>query len=103
MTCDITVAASSTAASALRRPVRTENASAPSANSPSVSANANEYSPASELTSVPPMIRWLNWIAVCAADALAPVAMPLKKRKQTVAIALSSGPGRRMRIPRANA
>jgi hypothetical protein len=49
------------------------------------------------------MIRWLNWIAVCSADALAPVATPLKKRKQTVATALSSGPGRRMRMPRANA
>ncbi len=78
--------------------MRNENASAPRNATPNASASVNEYSPASELTIGPPMMRWLNWIVASWLPGVA--ATPLKKRNSVVPIANSSGPGRRTRRPR---
>ncbi len=90
----VSVAARNTAGSQSPRRRSSANASVPRKNSANAIAIVNEYSPASVLVSVPPMMWWSNVI----------VASPpsLKNRKAVAPTAKSAGAGRGARMPRAN-
>src|SRR5262249_17628463 len=83
-------AVSSTAGSHNRFRVRSAVAKVPKKSSANAIAIVNEYSPASVLASVPPMMRWLNAIVVAADD---DPGSPVKNNNAVDAIANAAGVG----------